>query len=112
MVDSAATVELDDPTDVVVPGGGVYCHSQGTHSGQQGEDLFFLAHQTDKTHSVAITDLGSATSSLHLRRWGGDVALLIEHQTGVLLTQLQFPGAARDFPPRVNFQLITMLLGN
>ena len=29
---------------------------------------------------------------------------MVEHRTGTLLTQVQFPGAARDFSPRVNFQ--------
>ena len=28
----------------------------------------------------------------------------LEHRTGTLLTQIRFPGAARVFPPRVNFQ--------
>ena len=35
---------------------------------------------------------------------GGDVAQLVEHQTGMLPTQVRFPGAARDFSPKVNFQ--------
>ena len=34
----------------------------------------------------------------------GDVAQLVEHRTGTLLTQVRFPGAARDFSPRINFQ--------
>ena len=34
--------------------------------------------------------------------WGGDVTQLVEHQTGLLLMQVQCPGAARDFSPRVN----------
>ena len=33
-----------------------------------------------------------------------DVAQLVEHRTGTLLTRVRFPGAARDFSPRVNFQ--------
>ena len=32
-----------------------------------------------------------------------DVAQLVEHRTGTLLTRVRFPGAARDFSPRVNF---------
>ena len=50
--------------------------------------------------------------------WVGDVAQLVEHQTGnlptgliprcgkekYLPTQVQFPGVARDFSPTVNFQ--------
>ena len=36
--------------------------------------------------------------------WSGDVAQLVEHQTSTLLRQVRFPGAARDFSPRVNFQ--------
>ena len=34
----------------------------------------------------------------------GDVAQLVEHQTGTLLTQVQFPNATRDFCPIVNFR--------
>ena len=37
-------------------------------------------------------------------REGGDVAQLVEHRTGSLPTQVRFPGAARDFSPRVSFQ--------
>ena len=35
---------------------------------------------------------------------GGDVAQLVEHRTGTPLTKVRFPGAARNFSPRVNFQ--------
>ena len=35
---------------------------------------------------------------------GGDGAQLVEHRTGTPLTQVRFPGAARDFSPRINFQ--------
>ena len=35
---------------------------------------------------------------------GGDVAHLVDHRTGTPLTQVRFPGAARNFSPRVNFQ--------
>ena len=34
----------------------------------------------------------------------GNVAQLVEHRTGTSPTQVRFPGAARDFSPRVNFQ--------
>ena len=34
---------------------------------------------------------------------GGDVAQLVERRTGTPLTQVRFPGAARDFSARVNF---------
>ena len=34
---------------------------------------------------------------------GGDIAQLVEHRIGTPLTQVRFPGAARDFLP-VNFQ--------
>ena len=37
-------------------------------------------------------------------RVDGDVTQLVEHQTGIPLTQVRVPGAARDFSPRVNFQ--------
>ena len=56
--------------------------------------------------------LGKATTNcygLHLGRmiWKTlekDVAQLVEHRTITPLTQVQFPGAARDFLPRANFQ--------
>ena len=32
---------------------------------------------------------------------GGDVAQLVDHWTGTPLTQVPFPGVARDFSPRV-----------
>ena len=35
---------------------------------------------------------------------GGNVARLVEYRTGTSATQVRFPGAARDFSPRVNFQ--------
>ena len=34
----------------------------------------------------------------------GDVAQLVEQWTGTSLTQVRFPGAARDFSPTVNIQ--------
>ena len=33
-----------------------------------------------------------------------DVTQLVEHRTGTLPMQVRFPGAARNFSPRVNFQ--------
>ena len=41
--------------------------------------------------------------------WGGDVAQLVERRTGTLLRQVRFPGAAKDFCPRVNFPVQTLL---
>ena len=35
---------------------------------------------------------------------GEDVAQLVKRQTSVLLMQVRFPGAAKDFSPRVHFQ--------
>ena len=35
---------------------------------------------------------------------GRNVAQLVEHQRGTLLRMVQFPGAARDFSPKVSFQ--------
>ena len=40
---------------------------------------------------------------------GPGTALLVEHPTekpGAILTRVRVPGAAKDFPPRVNFQCI------
>ena len=34
----------------------------------------------------------------------GDVAQLVEHRTGMSMTQVRFPDAARDFSPGVDFQ--------
>ena len=34
---------------------------------------------------------------------GGDIAQLVERWTGMPLRLVQFPGAARDFSPKVNF---------
>ena len=42
-----------------------------------------------------------------IRGWGGgrgDVAQFVERRTGTVLTQIRFPGAARNFSPRDNFQ--------
>ena len=36
--------------------------------------------------------------------FGGGVAQLVKRRTGTPLTQVRFPGAARDLCPRVNFQ--------
>ena len=41
-------------------------------------------------------------SYFHLCGWG--CSSLVEHRTVTLLTHVQFPGAARKFSPRVNFQ--------
>ena len=40
--------------------------------------------------------------------WAGDVAELVEHQTGAPLTQVQFLSAARDFSPLVNLTVQTL----
>ena len=34
----------------------------------------------------------------------GNVAWLVERRTGTPLRQIRFPGAARDFSPKVKFQ--------
>ena len=34
----------------------------------------------------------------------GDVAQLVQRQTGTPLTQVRFPSEERDFSPKVNFQ--------
>ena len=46
---------------------------------------------------------GWKTDGIWTKLRGGDVARLEEHQTNTPLTQIWFPGAARDFPPRFNF---------
>ena len=50
---------------------------------------------------TALREQSMATPGCHL---GGDVAQLVERRTGTPLRLLRFPGAARDFSPRVNFQ--------
>ena len=45
-----------------------------------------------------------AVSGCQLNVRSGEVAQLVEHRTGTSPTQVRFPGAARDFSPRVNFQ--------
>ena len=50
---------------------------------------------------------GYTTTGRKIRRSdpeGEDVAQLLEHRTVTPLTQVRFPGAARDFSPGVNFQ--------
>ena len=44
-----------------------------------------------------------------LEPWGENVAQLVEHRTVMPLTQVRFPGAASDAPPRVNFSMQTLL---
>ena len=39
-----------------------------------------------------------------LKMTGGDIAHLVEHRTSTPLTQVRFPGTARDFSPRDNVQ--------
>ena len=51
-----------------------------------------------------VQDCFGAEIALSLHRRCGLVAQLVQCQTGTPLMQVQFPGAARDFPPRVNFQ--------
>ena len=51
-----------------------------------------------------ILHLFSFTPIYSDKREGGDVVQLVEHRTDTPLTQVRFPGAARDFSPRVNFQ--------
>ena len=47
---------------------------------------------------------------IYLSSLGGrDVAQLVEHQTGTLPTQVQFPGAARDFSPFSQLSVQTLL---
>ena len=41
---------------------------------------------------------------LQAKTGGGDVAQWVERRTGTSLRQVRFPGVARDFSPRVNFQ--------
>ena len=53
---------------------------------------------------VHLTVLWKVVIRLHFVLVTGDVAQFVERQTGTLLRLVGFPGAARDFSPRVNFQ--------
>ena len=60
-----------------------------------------LRHQTGKP-----TDEEQQRRLTTMKEVGGrDAAQLVERQTSELLRQFQFPGAARDFSPRVNFRV-------
>ena len=53
-------------------------------------------------HFFFLHRVFACTSLNRCRGW--DVAQLVEHRTGTLSTLVRFPGAARGFCPRVNFQ--------
>ena len=56
--------------------------------------------------TVAVTlNHGYLEGTQPFPKWGcdGDVAQLIECRTGMPLRQIQFPGAAGDFSPRVSY---------
>ena len=55
-----------------------------------------------QTQSERSCNAENPTSGL--KGMGGDIAQLIERRTGTPLTQVRFPGAAKDFSSRVNFQ--------
>ena len=54
--------------------------------------------------TVSVISLSSAQRIFRNTQRGGDVVQWVEHRTGTLPTQVRFPGAAKDFSPRVNFQ--------
>ena len=64
-----------------------------------------LNNKTKKSH-CGYPKLSPSRDSNKTKKvsWGGDVAQLVEYRTGTPPTQVRFPGAARDFSPRVNFQ--------
>ena len=51
-----------------------------------------------------VTVCGKAQKMLLYVTRGGDLAQLTERRTGTPLREVRFPGAARDFSPRVNLQ--------
>ena len=61
--------------------------------------LFFFLSSPPSPSPVLLILFGSAHSSA-----GGNVARLVQPWTVTPLTQVQFPGAAREFFSRVNFQ--------
>ena len=62
-------------------------------------------HPSEATRPVGDVYLNCTHRvSRALQTSGGDVAQLVECQTGTPPTQVRFPGAARDFSPRVTFQ--------
>ena len=60
-------------------------------------DSLFTRHDTSGGKSNRISNVSQPRS-------GGDVAQSAEHRTVTPLRLVGFPGAARDFSPRINFQ--------
>ena len=76
------------------------------HSSWKVDITFFLSCTTILVHAVhtkARQALMNLLICCLISHRDGDVARLVECWTGTLLTQVRFPGAARDSSPRVNF---------
>ena len=68
-------------------------------------DPQFLVHHRPRKQNVGEPSSNPGPSLCKKRSmWGGGVTQLVEHRTGMLPTQVRFPGAATDFFPIVNFQ--------
>ena len=68
---------------------------------------FFLSSLLSLSLSLSISPPFPSSSCgwwSQTRQHGGDVAQLVEHRASTPPTQVRFPGAARDFLSRVNFQ--------
>ena len=55
---------------------------------------------------IAVIEVLMTTTTIKKKMdmaFGGDVAQSVERRTGTPLTQVRFPGAARDFFPRASF---------
>ena len=69
-----------------------------------GEVHCLQKRYTLSTGQIPLANFNLRWASLTVATDGWDVAQLVERQTHMLPTQVRFPGVARDFCPRVNFQ--------
>ena len=69
---------------------------------ERQQSLLFETLHTD-IDTVCFTCLYHC-SAVSCEMWDGDVAQLVECRTGMLLRQVPFSSAARDFSPKANFQ--------
>ena len=69
-----------------------------------GEVHCLQKRYTLSTGQIPLANFNLRWASLTVATDGWDVAQLVERQTHMLPTQVRFPGVARDFSSRVNFQ--------
>ena len=54
MIDIRVTIELNHPSDVVLPIRGVYCSNNWSMIGKSTHDLLFSPYETNKTGTLLI----------------------------------------------------------